>query len=177
MTIWLYIILGLLVMLFLYYFIKYNITFSLCVENQIKMNGYEDVIKEKDRILDEAKSYLDNYVMIKAENKERQAYIDNANKILLDNKYLVERLLTYIIQKNYKGSPDDYAKKYNNQILNAENIEELLEYIDNSGQNKSKKSKKSPSVFLDDILDKVKNEGYDSLNDEEKKFLNNFDKK
>lgn len=177
MTIWFYIIFGIVTVLFLYYFIKYNITFSISVDKQIKINEYEDIIKEKDRILDEAKSYLENYQAIKAENKDKQTYIDNANKIFIDNKYLVERLLTYIIQRNYKGTPEDYANKYNNQVLNTENIEELLDYIDKSGLPKSKKYKKSPQVFLDEILDKVKNRGYDSLNDEEKKFLNNFDKK
>jgi hypothetical protein len=141
------------------------------------LNENKIIIEEKEKVISEAKTYLDNYLVLKAENKERATYIENVSKILIDNKYIVEKLLSYIILKIYKGTPEDYSKKYNNQALTMNNIDELLEFVENSGQVKVKKTKKSPQVFLDEILDKVKNRGYESLNDEEKKFLNNFDKK
>jgi glutaredoxin len=174
---WTNIIIVLLIVIILYFYTKYKIIFDISVKNQVKINDYENKIKEKDKILEEAKPYLESYQVIKAENKERQTYIENVNKTLIENKCLVEKLLIYIIQKNYKGTPEDYTQRYNNRILSVENVDELLDYIEKSGQIKTKKTKKSPQIFLDEILDKVKNNGYNSLNDEEKKFLNDFDKK
>ena len=174
---WYYIFLGVFILLFLYYLLKYKITFGLLLKNQIQSNEDKAIIEEKNRILNEAKTYLEDYQKVKHENKERTIYIDNVNKILIDNKYIVEKILSFVIKKNYKGTPEEYTNKYNNQALTVNNIDELLDFIENGGQVKTKKTKKSPQIFLDEILDKVKNLGYDSLNDEEKKFLNNFDNK
>jgi len=171
------IFLGVFILLFLYYLLKYKITFGLLLKNQIQSNEDKAIIEEKNRILNEAKTYLEDYQKVKHENKERTIYIDNVNKILIDNKYIVEKILSFVIKKNYKGTPEEYTNKYNNQALTVNNIDELLDFIENGGQVKTKKTKKSPQIFLDEILDKVKNLGYDSLNDEEKKFLNNFDNK
>jgi hypothetical protein len=166
----------LLILFGLFYFVKYKISFNLLVENKIKLDKFEKTLKNQEQQIEEAKLYLEHYIIIKAENNERKSYIEHINSILIENKQLVEKLLIFIIQRNYKGEPEEYKKKFNNLVLTSVNIDELLVFIDKSELKPVKKNKKTKQLLvLDEILDKVKNNGVNSLTDDEKIFLNNFD--